>query len=137
MTKKLINEEAKKFYENVFTESVVSRPIFDNLVLPSISVHNSIMLEKLFEEEEVRKVIWSFGTNKSPGPDGYTMEIFKEIWDIIKGDLRAVMKEFETTGRLDWRLNCTNVVLIPKRDGVASMHNRTISLIGGIYKIIS
>lgn len=66
------------------------------------------------------------------------MDLFKAVWEIIKGDLMAVMKEFEITGRLDWRLNCTKTVLIPKCDGATSMHNfRPISLIGGIYKIIS
>lgn len=136
--KKIINEEARRFYENVFTENVSLRPTFDNPDLPSISIHHNIMLEKPFEEKEIRKVIWGFGTNKSPGLDGYTMEFFKAVWGVIKVDLMAVMKEFETTGRLYWRLNCTNIVLIPKCDGAISMHNfRPISLIGGIYKTIS
>ncbi|XP_026452195.1 uncharacterized protein LOC113352603 [Papaver somniferum] len=66
------------------------------------------------------------------------MEILKAVWDIIKVELMAVMKEFEVYGRLDWRLNCTSIILIPKCDGASMVHSfRHISLIGGIYKIIS
>ncbi|XP_026410778.1 uncharacterized protein LOC113306003 [Papaver somniferum] len=66
------------------------------------------------------------------------MEFFKEVWDIIKVDLMEVIKEFEVKGSLDWRLNCTNIILIPKCDGENSMHNfMPIILIGGVYKILS
>lgn len=86
----------------------------------------------------MKKVIWCFGRNKSPGLDGYTIEFFKVVCDIIKPELMVVMKEFEQTGNIDWRLNCTNVILIPKWEGATSMGNfRTISLIGGVCKIIS
>ncbi|XP_026451625.1 uncharacterized protein LOC113351936 [Papaver somniferum] len=66
------------------------------------------------------------------------MEFFKAVWDVIKAELMAVMKEFEQTGNIDWRLNCTNIIFIPKCEGSTSMTNfRPISLIGGVYQIIS
>ncbi|XP_026449171.1 putative UDP-rhamnose:rhamnosyltransferase 1 [Papaver somniferum] len=55
--KDVINEEAKRYYTYVFTENVRVRPTFNNLVLPSISVQQSISIEKPFEEEEVKDVI--------------------------------------------------------------------------------
>lgn len=51
--KELINEEAERFYEEIFTENVHLRPTFDGLELPSLSVMQSIRLEKPIEEEEV------------------------------------------------------------------------------------
>lgn len=63
---------------------------------------------------------------------------FKASLDIIKEDLMKVIKEFEVTGNLDWRLNVTSLKLIPKTSGAVSFHNfRPISLIGGVYKIVS
>lgn len=106
--------------------------------MPTISVEDNISLERPFTEEEVKYVIWQFGRNKAPGPDGFMMEFFKHTWDIIKSDLMLVVKEFESTYSLDWRLSCTNLKLISKCSGAASLHNfRPISLIGGVYKIIS
>ncbi|XP_026396975.1 uncharacterized protein LOC113291689 [Papaver somniferum] len=65
------------------------------------------------------------------------MEFFKAVWDIIKEDLMLVIKEFEHSGTLDWRLNCTNIILIPKCEGDVNMNDfRPISLVGGVYKII-
>lgn len=47
------------------------------------------------------------------------------------------IKEFENFGFLDWRLNCTNIILIPECDGIVCVNQyRPIKLIGGVYKII-
>lgn len=49
-----------------------------------------------------------------------------------------VIKEFETRGSMDWRMNCTNLKLLPKCCDAVSLHNyRPISLIGGVYMIVS
>ncbi|XP_026396741.1 uncharacterized protein LOC113291420 [Papaver somniferum] len=112
----LINTEAKAFHENLFSEEVSAKPYFYNIELPSLSAQHRIMLEKPFLEDEVKQA----------------------VWDIIKPELMAVVGEFQHTKKLDWRLNCTNIILIPKYEGAVSMHNfRPISLIGGIHKIVS
>lgn len=106
--------------------------------MPTISVADSMHLERPFSEDEVKSVIFHFGTNKSPGPDGFTMEFYKHAWEVIKSDLMMVINEFELSSMIDWRLNCTNLTLIPKCAGAVSLRNyRPISLIGSVYKIIS
>ncbi|XP_026396487.1 uncharacterized protein LOC113291135 [Papaver somniferum] len=136
--KKKIADETKRFYSSLFTEQFSARPSFENLEMHTISVSESINLEKPFSEEEVKEVVDNFGANKSPGPDGFTMEFYKIGWKVIKNDLMKVVKEFETSSVLDWRVNCINITLIPKCGGAVSLHNfRPISLIGSIYKVIS
>lgn len=52
------------------------RPGFDQLAMPTISTEECVNLEKHFIEEEVKSVIQHFGNNKSPGPDGFTIELY-------------------------------------------------------------
>lgn len=115
--KKKIADETKPFYTCLFAEEYKFRPAFDSLNMPSISMEDSISLKKPFIEEEVKSVIDHFGANKSPGPDGFTMEFYKHAWEVIKQDLMLVVKEFESTSMMDWRPNCTNINLIPKCSG--------------------
>lgn len=91
-----------------------------------------------FTEEEVRNVVWECDDSKSPGPDGFNMGFFKACWDTVKGDIMRMMLEFHENGKLVRGLNASYIVLIPKKEGSCGIHQmRPISLIGGIYKILS
>ncbi|KAF5206932.1 Transposon tx1 uncharacterized protein [Thalictrum thalictroides] len=66
------------------------------------------------------------------------MIVFQKCWSFLKGDIMEVVKEFDQTGFLDWRVNTTFITLIPKISGARSIGDfRPISLVGGIYKIIT
>lgn len=43
-------------------------------------------MERLFEEAEVKKVVWSIEDDKASSPDGFSMAFFKSCWDVIKRD---------------------------------------------------
>lgn len=133
-----IEDEARKYYSHLYTEDQSWRPKVDNLNFPSISEEQRITMERPIEEEEILGVIKGLKQNKSPGPDGMPNEFYKATWDIIERDFMAVVKEFQNGGRLDWHLNCTFICLIPKKPGASSFKDfRPISLIGGVYKIIT
>ena len=36
---------------------------------------------------------------KAPGPDGFTIAVYQECWDVIKEDLMNVFHEFHTNGK--------------------------------------
>ncbi|GJS12971.1 RNA-directed DNA polymerase, eukaryota [Tanacetum coccineum] len=46
------------------------------------------------KNEEIKSVVWDCGTNKSPGPGGFTFELFRRYWKLLEHDIVAVVKEF-------------------------------------------
>ncbi|GKB85130.1 RNA-directed DNA polymerase, eukaryota, reverse transcriptase zinc-binding domain protein [Tanacetum coccineum] len=50
-------------------------------------------------EEEIKKAIWDYGSNKSSGPDGFTFEFYKKFWYLIGGDAIKAVKEFFRTSK--------------------------------------
>lgn len=66
------------------------------------------------------------------------MGFYQVCWDIIKGDLVEVFKEFYDSGSLHIRAKATFIALIPKVVGASSLLDYgPISLIGSLYKIIA
>ncbi|XP_024013151.1 uncharacterized protein LOC112087465 [Eutrema salsugineum] len=51
-------------------------------------------------EAEIKGVLFAMATNKSPGPDGFTVEFFKDAWSVIRKDLVVRIQSFFTKGFL-------------------------------------
>jgi len=80
--------------------------------------------------------VWDL--NGASGPDGCTMAFFKKCWDILKIDIMAFFAEFHAWGKFEKSFNATFVSMIPKKTGAMDVRDfRPISLVGGLYKIIS
>lgn len=76
--------------------------------------------------------------NKSPGSDGYTVEFFKEAWDVVGKDVMVAVQSFFVKGFLPKGLNTTILALIPKKSEAHEMKNYCpISSCNVIYKVIS
>ncbi|RVW87786.1 LINE-1 retrotransposable element ORF2 protein [Vitis vinifera] len=72
----------------------------------AVSITEEILLyfEKLYanpigeswsiEEEEISKAIFQMDRDKAPGPDGFTIAVFQDCWDVIKEDLVRVLQSF-------------------------------------------
>jgi hypothetical protein len=98
----------------------------------------SIWLERAFEEKEVRDVVRDLNGDKAPGPDRFTLAFFQKCWDFLKTDIMDVFAKFHARGKFEKSLNATFVSLIRKKTGAMDVRDfRPISLVGGIYKIIS
>lgn len=88
--------------------------------------------------EEIREVILAMPLNKSPGPDGFSVEFFRASWDIVGKDVVEAVQEFFRNGRLLKDINCTVIALIPKVPEACKLSDfRPISCCNLIYKIIS
>lgn len=68
----------------LYKDRGVKRPKLDDLQFPRLSVAKRKWLELLFEECEIKSVVWSIEDDKAPGPDGFTMAFFKACRDVVK-----------------------------------------------------
>lgn len=79
-----------------------------------------------------------FKKEKSPGPDGWTIEFYIAFYELLSHDLLMVVEECRASGSLYNAINSTFVALIPKSDSPSSFDDyRPISLCNVLYKIIS
>lgn len=82
--------------------------------------------------------MWACGSDKSPGPDGFTFAFYKRYWELLKGDVMNFVGEFFQTGKIPSGCNSSFIRLIPKvASPMVVTDFRPISLIGGQYKIMS
>ena len=48
-------------------------------------------LSKPIMEYEIKAAIWSLQANKALGPDGFTINFYREAWDTIKEDMKRML----------------------------------------------
>jgi hypothetical protein len=80
----------------------------------------------------------SFQKDKSPSPDGFTVEFYLGYFDILGNDLLRVVEYSMTSDKLMASFNANFIALIPKIDNPTNFDQfKPISLCNNIYKIIS
>jgi hypothetical protein len=95
-------------------------------------------LEKPCSIEEIKLVLKSFSKDKSPGPDGWTVEFFLKFFDLIGNDVQEAVEESRNSGSMVRSLNSTFIALILKVDKPTSFGDfRPISLCNLAYKVIA
>lgn len=83
-----------------------------------LRVHMSTMwlicaeLSKEVSEEVIRSVLFSFKSNRAPGPDGFSAQFFKKAWNIVGWDVIVVVKSFSVFGRLLKKVNTIAIALL-------------------------
>ncbi|GKA14939.1 RNA-directed DNA polymerase, eukaryota [Tanacetum coccineum] len=104
----------------------------------TISIDQQTELEGAVSKEEVKKAVWDCGSDKSPGPDGFSFGFYRKFWTCIENDVFAAVNYFFTFGDIPKGCNACFIALIPKvHDANLVKDFRPISLIGSIYKIIA
>ncbi|KAA3460530.1 reverse transcriptase [Gossypium australe] len=134
-----IEEEAKLYFENLFTSKGVANPreILEGIE-GSISVEVNERLQAPFKEEEVRLALKGMGPTKVPGPDGFPAIFFQKYWHIVGNEVLGYCLGVLNEGREADSANSTNIVLISKVHKPTSLVNfRPISLCTVLYKIVA
>ncbi|PON76691.1 hypothetical protein PanWU01x14_033770 [Parasponia andersonii] len=91
----LISSHIQSFYKELFTEPQVSvtdysgiQEIIPNLVFSS----DNLELCQIFNEEEIRLMVFDMDASSAPGPDGFSGKFFRHYWDIIGQDVISVVQ---------------------------------------------
>ena len=81
--------------------------------------------------------VFQLNKEQALGPDGFTIAVYQECWDVIKEDLMRVFLEFHTNGIINQSTNATFIALVPKKSQTFKISDfRPISLVTSLYKII-
>nr|GEX22282.1 heat stress transcription factor A-4c-like [Tanacetum cinerariifolium] len=62
-------------------------PIIEDVDFKQISVEQQEFLECDVSNEEIKRAVWNCGSDRAPGPDGFTFKFFKTFWDVIQDDV--------------------------------------------------
>lgn len=88
--------------------------------------------------EEIKDAVWSCGSDRASGPDGFTFWFIKRFLELIKKYVCSFVDEFYSSSVIPFGCNSSFFTLIPKKDGPIFIKDyRPISLIGVQYKIIT
>ncbi len=138
-----INKCFAKFYEDVYQSqdnatANTAVNFLANLNLPKLNEDAVKHLDEDIILKEINRAIFSFPNNKSPGPDGFTIEFFKKFSDINSPLLLRMYKHSGDNFELPPTLYRANITLIPKarRDLLLVLSYRPISLIPIETKLI-
>ncbi|GJT07142.1 RNA-directed DNA polymerase, eukaryota, reverse transcriptase zinc-binding domain protein [Tanacetum coccineum] len=102
------------------------------------SFYHGVELELEVSKDEVKRAVWDCGTDKAPGPDGFTFGFYRRFWKVIENDVFDAVNHFFTYGDIPKGCNSSFIALIPKiPDANVVKDFRPISLIGSLYKIIA
>eukprot|EP00253_Pinus_taeda_P033651 PITA_33651 len=98
-------------------------------------------MEEILKEvtmDELEATLKWFKKDKSPGPDGWTIEFYISFFDILGQDLLRIVEDSRRRGRISSAIKSTFIALIPKTDNPISFDDfRPISLCNCLYKIIA
>ncbi|KAJ9671271.1 hypothetical protein PVL29_027318 [Vitis rotundifolia] len=82
--------------------------------------------------------VFHLNKEKAPSPDGFTIAVYQECWDVIKEGLMRVFSEFHTNGVINQSTNATFIAMVPKKSQTFKISDyRPISLVTSLYKIIA
>ncbi|WKA03325.1 hypothetical protein VitviT2T_021440 [Vitis vinifera] len=133
-----IKEEILRYFEKLYASPSGESWRVEGLDWSPISSESASRLESPFTEEEISKAIFQMDRDKAPGPDGFTIAVFQDCWDVIKEDLVRVFDEFHRSGIINQSTNASFIVLLPKKSMAKKLSDyRPISLITSLYKIIA
>ena len=130
-----------EFYRKLYTTEKVKENVQDKLlrnIKTKLSKEKQSELDKPVTEVEIEKAIRCLQVGKSPGLDGFPVEIYQEYWHKIKDFFVPFVNEVREKG-LSNRKNVSVIKLAYKKTGEIYLltNYRPISLINADVKIIT
>lgn len=94
-----IKKEAVRHFQeflNQIPKDYESWPMeeLENLISYRCDEMDNQLLVHEVKEEEIKRVLFSMPNEKSPGPDGFTVEFYKESWSELGKDMLVAIQSF-------------------------------------------
>nr|GFB57068.1 RNA-directed DNA polymerase, eukaryota [Tanacetum cinerariifolium] len=74
-----VKSEFYSYYSNLFSAPAWDRSLFDVNFSRRLNSDQVFDLEDMVSNEEIKRAVWDCGSDKSPGPDGFTFEFFRNF----------------------------------------------------------
>ena len=138
-----ISEEVVTFYKSLIGSVDVKvtgcpKQILEDVLQSFLNEEEASNLSRPIHCDEIKSAMFSIGSDKAPGPDGYSSGFFKAAWSIVGGDVEEAIMQFFQTGILHPAFNSTSITLVPKNQNPNSIKDyRPISCCTVIYKCIT
>ena len=107
--------------------------------LPKINAEEAERLNRPIMADKIEAVIKKLPTHKSPGPDGFTGEFYKQLKEELTPVLHRLFEKLHTDGRLGNSFYEGNIIVFPKpdKDTMKKASFRPISLMNIDAKIMN
>ncbi|CAL1361203.1 unnamed protein product [Linum trigynum] len=129
----------KGFYQNLFSGRSMD---FDGHLLQGfpqlVSQEMNDILCRPVTNGEIKQAVFSLGPHKSPGPDGFSGQFYRNYWGSIEDNFCEEVESFFMESSLPSGWNDTHIALIPKISSPEMISQfRPISCCNFKYKVIS
>ncbi|GJY51080.1 RNA-directed DNA polymerase, eukaryota [Tanacetum coccineum] len=132
-----VKAEFRDHFRSRFSKDGGVRPTIVSDSFLKMSPNQITSLDAPFSREEIKREVWDCGSDKAPGPDGFTFGFFKRFWEVIKEAVFAFVRSFQNRRVIPHGCNSSFIALIPKvNDPRFTSDFRPTSLIRCQYKII-
>lgn len=143
LARQFFNQVFYQFYSKLYSsESIYSQKELNDflakVILPTLSTDER---DAPITQEEIRTIVMSLKSGKSPGSDGFPVEYYKKFVDELTPILTEVYSEVFEDNMLPDNFNeaLNSLILKPERDTRDPANYRPISLLNveSLNKIIS
>uniref|UniRef100_A0A803Q8S2 Reverse transcriptase domain-containing protein n=1 Tax=Cannabis sativa TaxID=3483 RepID=A0A803Q8S2_CANSA len=105
---------------------------------PCLHIEMQLSFIRYFYKTDVKKALFSIVSSKSPGPNGYGSEFYREMWHDLGDEISKAILDFFHSGRIPKELNETVLALVPKVEFPNKVVDyRPNSYCNTLYKCIS
>nr|GEV77080.1 RNA-directed DNA polymerase, eukaryota, reverse transcriptase zinc-binding domain protein [Tanacetum cinerariifolium] len=108
-----VKNEFLNHFTNRFSKPISPKILLDSQMLHTLASEQVDDLERNVTYGEIKRAVWDYGTNKSPGPDGFSFDFISGYWKIIEKDVVKAVEEFFDSIYFPPDCNASFITLIP------------------------